>query len=86
MFCWFCFKKGRPGESQDEARPRRGAASPVAEVPGERTNRRGVWLITPLDVKKMGLLVGKTPGGSLPCSWCWLIFEERSLRLDWRYR
>ena len=52
----------------------------------ERIKRRGVWSVIPLDVKKMELLVGKTPGGRLLCSWCWLIFKGRSLRLDKRYR
>ena len=29
----------------------------------ERTKRRGVWLVTSLNVEEMELLVGKTPGG-----------------------
>ena len=33
-----------------------------SEFLGERTKRRGVWLVTALNVEEMGLLVGKTPG------------------------
>ena len=28
----------------------------------------------------MGLLVGKTPGGSFLCSWCWLISRDQLYR------
>ena len=33
------------------------------EVFGERTKRKGVWLVTSLNVEKRKSLVGKTPGG-----------------------
>ena len=56
------------------------------EVLGERTNRRGVWLVISLDVKEMELLVGGTPGGGLLCSWYWFNSKGRSLRLERRYR
>ena len=38
------------------------------EVLGERTKRKGVWLVISLDVKEMELLVGETSGGGLLCS------------------
>ena len=58
----------------------------IFEVLGERTKRRGVWLVISRDVKEMELLVGETPGGSLLCSWYWLNSKERRLRLERRYR
>ena len=33
-----------------------------------------------------GVLVGRTPRGSLLCSWCWPISTGRGLRLNKRYR
>ena len=38
------------------------------EVLGERTKRKGVWLVISLDVKEMELPVGETSGGGLLCS------------------
>ena len=32
-------------------------------VLGERTKRRGVWLVTSLNMEERELLVSKTPGG-----------------------
>ena len=73
---------GRDGGTTDEEGGScYGKEKRFSEVLGERTKRRGVWLVIPLDVKEMELLVGKTPGGSLLCSWCWLISEGRSLHL-----
>ena len=40
-----------------------GKEKKFSEVLGERTKRRGVWLVTFLNVEEMELLVGKTPGG-----------------------
>ena len=35
---------------------------------GMRTEKRGVWLVTSLNMEKKELLVGKTPGENLLCS------------------
>ena len=56
------------------------------EVLGERTKRKGVWLVISLDVKEMELLVGETSGGGLLCSWYWFNSKGRSLHLERRYR
>ena len=52
-----------------------GKEKKFSEVLGERTNRKGVWLVS-LDVKEMELLEEASF-----CSWCWLIPEGRSLHL-----
>ena len=39
------------------------------EVLGERTKRKGVWLVISLDVKEMEWLVDETSGGGLLCPW-----------------
>ena len=41
MFCWFCFKERRPGESQNGAGAGRGAAGPVSQE--RRQEKRVKW-------------------------------------------
>ena len=52
------FEKGvliYSGVSSEMERWSRYFAGSVDEVPGEKTNMRGVWLITPLDVEGDGI-------------------------------
>ena len=74
------------GATDEEGGSWYGKEKRFSEVLGEKTKKRGVWLVFPLDVKEMELLVGRTPRGSLLCSWCWLISKGRGLRLNKRYR